>query len=85
MGKRADLSVLNNKESKCVIEAEFRVSGYDLQDFFRENDLDYDERTFIRREILPNGKSRAFVNDTPLNLAVLSELGNALIDIHSQG
>ena len=84
LGKRADLSVLNEKVEKCVVEAEFHISGYNLQAFFEQNDLDYDERTIIRREILPNGKSRAFVNDTPLNLSVLSELGNSLIDIHSQ-
>lgn len=84
LGKRADLSSLKNKEEKCIIEASFAISQYKLQTFFIKNDLDYDDNTIIRREILPSGKSRAFVNDSPLNLKELQELGLYLIDIHSQ-
>ncbi len=84
LGKRADLSSLKNKEEKCIIEAHFKISNYNLQDFFTTNDLDYEEETIIRREILPSGKSRAFINDTPVNLNELQELSNYLIDIHSQ-
>ncbi len=84
LGKRADLSLLKNKEEKCVIEAEFAIAAYGLTAFFKEEDLDYEEQTFIRREILPSGKSRAFVNDTPVTLDVLNRLGGRLIDIHSQ-
>ena len=84
LGKRADLTSLKNKDEKCVIEAHFRISGYQLQDFFAANDLDYDDLTILRREILPSGKSRAFVNDSPVNLNELQELGVLLIDIHSQ-
>ncbi len=84
LGKRADLSSLRNKEQKCIIEADFLVKDYGLKPFFDSNDLDYDEITVIRREILPSGKSRAFINDTPVNLDVLSQLGDQLIDVHSQ-
>ncbi len=84
LGKRADLGSLKDKDAKCVIEAEFLIANYKLQSFFKTHDLDYDDATIIRREILPSGKSRAFINDTPINLAVLSELGNQLIDVHSQ-
>ncbi|TRZ41077.1 DNA repair protein RecN [Robertkochia solimangrovi] len=84
LGKRADLSSLKNEEEKCVIEAGFKVGHYNLKGFFEESDLDYEELTLIRREILPGGKSRAFVNDTPVRLDVLSSLGEKLIDIHSQ-
>ncbi|HEX9980313.1 MAG TPA: DNA repair protein RecN [Flavobacterium sp.] len=84
LGKRADLTSLKNKEEKCIIEAVFNISAYSLKFFFEENDLDYEEETIIRREILPSGKSRAFVNDSPVNLQELQELGNLLIDIHSQ-
>ena len=84
LGKRADLSALKNKDQKCVIEAHFSIADYDLQDFFSDNDLDYEDFTIIRREILPSGKSRAFVNDSPVNLQQLQELGDFLIDIHSQ-
>lgn len=84
LGKRADLSSLRDKEQKCVIEAVFDVSEYKLERFFRSEDLDYEASTIIRREILPSGKSRAFINDTPVTLDVLSSLGNRLIDIHSQ-
>ncbi|WBX70422.1 DNA repair protein RecN [Tenacibaculum retecalamus] len=84
MGNRADLSSLKNTEKKCVIEAKFAVEGYDLQRLFEKLDVDYETETIIRREILPSGKSRAFVNDTPVNLSVLTALKTKLIDIHSQ-
>ena len=84
MGNRADLSSLKDNEQKCIIEAQFDISNYNLQTFFVENDMDYEDRTIIRREILPSGKSRAFVNDSPVNLQELQELGNMLLDIHSQ-
>lgn len=84
LGNRADLGSLKDKEQKCVIEAHFNLSAYNLQDFFKQNDMDFEEVTIIRREILPSGKSRAFVNDSPINLTELQELGTFLIDIHSQ-
>lgn len=84
LGKRADLSSLKNKEEKCIIEAHFQLKNYNLKSFFDDNDLDHEEETIIRREILPSGKSRAFINDTPVNLNELQELSNFLIDIHSQ-
>jgi DNA repair protein RecN (Recombination protein N) len=84
LGKRADLSTLKSKEEKCIVEAEFLITKFELQSFFEENDLDFEERTIIRREILPNGKSRAFINDTPTTLNVLTELSEHLIDVHSQ-
>lgn len=84
LGSRADISVIKQGEKKTVVEAEFDVSAYNLKGFFDANDLDYADRTEIRREILDSGKSRAFVNDTPVNLATLKELGQLLTDIHSQ-
>lgn len=84
LGNRADLAALKDKEQKCIIEAHFSVANYNLKQVFESLDLDYDENTIIRREILPSGKSRAFVNDSPVNLNELQELGNYLIDIHSQ-
>lgn len=84
LGKRADLTSLKNKEEKCIIEACFQIKNYNLKSFFEANDLDYEDETIIRREILPSGKSRAFINDTPVNLVELQELSNFLIDIHSQ-
>ncbi|WP_375238193.1 DNA repair protein RecN [Aurantibacter sp.] len=84
LGKRADLSSLRSKDSKCVIEATFNIENYKLKSFFKAEDLDYESQTIIRREILPSGKSRAFVNDSPVNLSSLQELGKHLIDIHSQ-
>jgi DNA repair protein RecN (Recombination protein N) len=84
LGKRADLNSLKNKDEKCIIEAVFYIKDYNLKSFFMENDLDYENETIIRREILPSGKSRAFINDTPVNLSELQVLSNALIDIHSQ-
>jgi len=84
LGKRADLTSLKNKEEKCVIEAQFEISKYSLKEFFEANDLDYEDETIIRREILPSGKSRAFINDSPVNLQELQDLSLFLIDIHSQ-
>ena len=84
LGNRADLSALKDKEQKCIIEAHFSISNYNLKQLFESLDLDYEDTTIIRREILPTGKSRAFVNDSPVNLQELQELGNYLIDIHSQ-
>lgn len=84
MGNRADLNSLKDTNKKCVIEATFSVGDYNLAYFFESHDIDYDEYTIVRREILPSGKSRAFVNDTPITLAVLSVLKDKLIDVHSQ-
>jgi len=83
-GNRADLSVVRDKTIKCIVEAEFDLSRLNLESYFKQNDLDYDQNSFVRREILPSGKSRAFINDSPVNLSVLSGLGSQLIDIHSQ-
>jgi DNA repair protein RecN (Recombination protein N) len=84
MGKRADLSVMGNSNDKCVVEAAFEIDRYQLKDFFIAQDLDFSSTTLIRREILPSGKSRAFVNDTPVTLEILQLLAQKLIDIHSQ-
>ena len=84
LGKRADLSQVKNKEEKCIIEASFDIANYNLKPLFLSLHLDYDVQTIIRREILPSGKSRAFVNDTPATLESLSKLSSHLIDIHSQ-
>lgn len=83
-GERADVSQLNNKEQKCTIEAVFDLSHSSLQHFFKENNLEYDSETIIRREIQPGGKSRAFINDSPVTLQILKDLSEYLIDIHSQ-
>ncbi len=84
LGKRADMSVLRNTEEKCVIEVEFSLQKYEFQSLFEELEIDYEPLTIIRREILPSGKSRAFINDSPTTLDVLSQLGQVLVDIHSQ-
>ena len=84
LGKRADLSSLHDVSRKCIVEAIFQISFYNLKHVFDENDIDYQEETILRREILPKGKSRAFINDTPVNLNVLEEVSLKLIDIHSQ-
>lgn len=84
IGQRADLSVLRDKSKKCIVEGVFDIFNYRLQGFFIENELDYDDTTILRREITPSGKSRAFINDTPVNVKVLHDLGLKLIDIHSQ-
>ncbi|TXN35453.1 DNA repair protein RecN [Flagellimonas hymeniacidonis] len=84
LGKRADLSSLKNEAQKCIIEAEFNISKYQMKGFFNTNDLDYEDDTILRREILPSGKSRAFVNDSPVTLDILRGLGARLVDVHSQ-
>jgi DNA repair protein RecN (Recombination protein N) len=84
LGKRADLNSIKDSEKKCIIEGHFSIGSFNLSSLFEALDLDYEEHTIIRREILPSGKSRAFVNDTPVKLSNLSELGVHLIDIHSQ-
>jgi DNA repair protein RecN (Recombination protein N) len=84
LGKRADMSSLKDKEAKCVIEAVFDLKNYNLKSFFNKNDLEYDTHTIVRREIHPSGKSRAFVNDSPITLDILTQLGKRLVDIHSQ-
>ena len=84
LGKRADMSVLKDNQKKCVIEASFLIDKYNLKDFFEAYGLDYEAETLLRREIIPSGKSRAFINDTPVNLDVLGRLSEVLIDVHSQ-
>lgn len=84
LGNRADLGSLKNKEEKCVIEGEFAIQKYSLKALFEQLEFDYEDLTLVRREILPSGKSRAFVNDTPVSLQSLTLLGEKLIDIHSQ-
>ncbi len=84
MGERADTKIFYNDAEKCIVEAWFDVARYDLKDFFEENELDYDDEVVIRRELSPSGKSRAFVNDTPANNAVLRRLAEALVDLHQQ-
>ncbi len=84
LGERADTKVLYNAEEKCVVEADFDVTGYQLKSFFAENELDYEAHTIVRREINQNGKSRAFVNDTPVTLTVLKDLGEKLVNLHNQ-
>ncbi|SKB94337.1 DNA repair protein RecN [Daejeonella lutea] len=84
LGQRAEGKYFFNQQKKCVIEGTFLVNGFHLNDFFKENDLDYEPETLLRREISADGKSRAFINDTPVNLATLKKLGEKLIDIHSQ-
>ena len=84
LGTRADSNVLLDKSTKCIVEGTFHIKEYDLEDYFTANELDYDNVTILRREINPAGKSRAFINDTPVNLNLLKELGDKLIDIHSQ-
>ncbi len=84
LGNRADTKALYNEEEKCVVEGTFDLGEYDLKTFFEKQDLDYSEQTIIRREISPSGKSRAFVNDVPVTLDILKELGSNLMDVHSQ-
>lgn len=84
LGKRADLKVLRDPEAKCVVEATFILDQGQFQNFFDTHELDYEKETLIRREITPSGKSRAFINDTPVNLHILNELSARLIDVHSQ-
>jgi DNA repair protein RecN (Recombination protein N) len=84
MGERADSKSFYNEAEKCVVEAHFDVRHYDLKEFFTENELDYDDEVVIRREVAPAGKSRAFVNDTPVNNALLQRLTDSLLDLHLQ-
>jgi DNA repair protein RecN (Recombination protein N) len=84
LGQRAESRYFFNQQKKCVIEGAFTIEGFHLTDFFEENDLDHESETVLRREISADGKSRAFVNDTPVNLNTLKQLGEKLIDIHSQ-
>ena len=84
IGQRADSSVLRDKSEKCTSEGVFDIRNYGIQNFFNDNELDYEDVTILRREITPQGKSRAFINDTPVNVKVLHDLGLKLIDIHSQ-
>lgn len=84
LGQRADTKSLLDDSEKCIIEGTFELSAYKIESFFKENDLDYEAISTIRREIAPSGKSRAFINDTPTTLDVLKELGEQLVDIHSQ-
>ncbi|MBP1639040.1 MAG: recN [Bacteroidetes bacterium] len=84
LGQRADSKTIKEGASKCIIEGSFRIGDYGLLDFFEQNDLDYSDECLIRREISSGGKSRSFINDTPVGLQQLKELGDKLIDIHSQ-
>lgn len=84
LGQRADAGLLLNKEKKCIIEGTFDISAYDLDSFFREHELDFEREAIIRREINSDGKSRAFVNDTPVTVSTLRDLASRLVDIHSQ-
>lgn len=84
IGQRADTSVLRDKTNKCTAEGVFDIRNYGLKGYFEENELDFEAVTILRREITPQGKSRAFINDTPVNVKVLNDLGMKLIDIHSQ-
>ena len=84
LGQRADSKSVKAGAAKCTVEAHFDLSRYDLQSFFEDNDIDYDDECIIRRELTVNGKSRAFVNDQPVALTMLKELGEQLVDVHSQ-
>ena len=84
LGQRAETKYFFNQEKKCVIEGQFNLSGTILQSYFEEFDLDFHDESILRREISIDGKSRAFINDTPVTLAVMKQVGERLIDIHSQ-
>jgi len=84
LGERADRQILFDKDKKCLVEAVFRISGYGLEEFFENNDIDFEDETILRREVRDNVKSRSFINDTPVSLNVMKELGDKLVDIHSQ-
>ena len=84
LGQRADVKSIRTGATKCIIEARFDISNYHMQPFFEENELDYEDECILRRELYASGKSRAFINDTPAQLAQMKELGEQLIDIHSQ-
>ena len=84
LGERVEMKAIANIDKKCIVEGEFNITNYNLENFFVKNDLDYMNPTFIRREITPSGRTRSFVNDTPVSLNLLKSLGSFLIDIHSQ-
>lgn len=84
LGQRADVKAIRRGAKKCIIEARFEIDAYNMQPFFEEKELDYDPECILRREVYASGKSRAFINDTPASLALMKELGELLIDIHSQ-
>ncbi len=84
LGQRADTGVISDNSGKCIIEGTFRITGYRLEEFFFRNELDYSDSLILRREISEQGKSRAFINDTPVNLAMLKEIGDQLVNVHSQ-
>lgn len=84
LGARADVGVLQDKTKKCVVEAEFSLKNYNLKDWFEANEIDYEDTSILRREINPEGKSRAFINDSPVTLTILKQLGEKLVDVHSQ-
>ena len=84
LGQRAESKYFFNQQKKCIIEGTFQLDGFYLNEFFAENDLDFDLETVLRREISSDGKTRAFINDTPVNLAILKKIGEKLIDVHSQ-
>ncbi|MDA9685352.1 AAA family ATPase [Flavobacteriaceae bacterium] len=84
LGKRADSTYLKNPEKKCIVEAIINISDYHLKDVFDSQDIDFETNTILRRELIPSGKSRAFINDTPVNLEVLNKISSVLIDVHSQ-
>ena len=84
LGQRADVKAIRVGASKCIIEARFDISAYGMQPFFEENELEYEDECILRREVYASGKSRAFINDTPASLVQMKELGEQLIDVHSQ-
>ena len=84
LGQRAEVKAIRQGASKCVIEARFDISAYDMEPFFEDNELEYEEECILRREVYASGKSRAFINDTPASLVQMKELGEQLIDVHSQ-
>ena len=84
LGQRADTKSIKDPARKCVVEAVFDISNYDLKPFFEAEDLDYEEECVMRREIVASGKSRSFINDTPVNVTTMKSLGDRLLDIHSQ-
>ncbi len=84
LGNRADTTALKDNQHNCIVEATFNIEGYGLETFFEDNDIDYESETTIRRIISPQGKSRAYINDIPVQLSTLKELSSLLIDIHSQ-
>ena len=84
LGQRADIKSIRTGATKCIVEAHFDIASYDMHDFFEDNELEYDDECILRRELLASGKSRAFVNDSPVQLSLMKELGERLIDVHSQ-